>query len=192
MVWLLECRALVAGLTVSLLAPACVLRPPLSATPLHPPPPPPPPLFHPPQQAADILSVLSTRLAVALFVSANAIALLGTARPATLLPLLVTLVTLLSPAPATAREFARSFRLGEALASATVNFSVLAGIPMVAMALVGAGAAGLLPGAGGGVAAAGECGVERCLCACFFGAESGGCNVALLGAVAWKISFCLF
>lgn len=61
------------------------------------------------------------------------------------MPIMVAAVALLTPVPATASEFARSFRLNESLTDAIRNVSYLLSVPVLVL-LAGAGAlTGVVP-----------------------------------------------
>lgn len=94
---------------------------------------------------SDIAVVAVTRVAVALFIAANALALCpGATHPLGRLSILSGLVILLSPIPAAATHFARNFRLNESLIKGCKDASeVLAG-PLLVLLALGVGALRLL------------------------------------------------
>ncbi|KAF8059713.1 PIP5K1 [Scenedesmus sp. PABB004] len=98
------------------------------------------------RQVADVVALAAARSVAALGATSLALAAApGAGHPAGALSLLAAAVVLLSPVPAAAGEFARSFRLSEPLARACRDASVVAAAPLLVGLAAAAGGLGLLP-----------------------------------------------
>jgi hypothetical protein len=91
--------------------------------------------------------VLGSRLAVALFITANVAVASGTSGgPFNATPVMAALLVLLSPIPAAALQTSRMFRLNESLAASLHAVSVCASLLMVVVVPVAAAGLGYTAG----------------------------------------------